>query len=134
MSDRVRRRGRLSDQKSEGPHIVDLRVGARVRFRRNMLGLSQEKLGEAVGLTFQQVQKYERGADRISASRLHEFSRILDVPVGFFSTTPTPFMRLPFSTFRRNTGTIRYAAPRRSRSWTRLTGSRVKPRDGVSLT
>jgi transcriptional regulator with XRE-family HTH domain len=49
-----------------------------------MLGLSQEKLGEAIGLTFQQVQKYERGANRIGASRLHELSRVLDVPVSFF--------------------------------------------------
>jgi transcriptional regulator with XRE-family HTH domain len=52
--------------------------------RRTLLGLSQEKLGEAVGLTFQQIQKYERGANRIGASRLFEFSRILDVPVSFF--------------------------------------------------
>jgi transcriptional regulator with XRE-family HTH domain len=49
-----------------------------------MLGLSQEKLGEAIGLTFQQVQKYERGANRIGASRLHDLSRVLDVPVSFF--------------------------------------------------
>jgi transcriptional regulator with XRE-family HTH domain len=49
-----------------------------------MLGLSQEKLGEAIGLTFQQVQKYERGANRVGASRLHELSRVLDVPVSFF--------------------------------------------------
>lgn len=55
-----------------------------MRLRRTLLGLSQEKLGEAVGLTFQQIQKYERGANRIGASRLFEFSRILDVPVSFF--------------------------------------------------
>jgi transcriptional regulator with XRE-family HTH domain len=61
-----------------------VQVGSRVRLRRNMLGLSQEKLGEAIGLTFQQVQKYERGANRIGASRLHELSRVLDVPVSFF--------------------------------------------------
>jgi transcriptional regulator with XRE-family HTH domain len=52
--------------------------------RRTLLGMSQEKLGEALGLTFQQVQKYERGANRIGASRLHEISHILDVPVSFF--------------------------------------------------
>src|SRR5713226_3104077 len=63
---------------------IDVHVGSRVRLRRNMLGLSQEKLGEAIGLTFQQVQKYERGANRIGASRLHELSRVLDVPVSFF--------------------------------------------------
>src|SRR5580693_8338012 len=63
---------------------VDVHVGTRVRLRRNMLGLSQEKLGEAIGLTFQQVQKYERGVNRIGASRLHDLSRVLDVPVSFF--------------------------------------------------
>ncbi len=67
-----------------GPNPVDVHVGSRVRLRRTLLGLSQEKLGEAVGLTFQQIQKYERGANRIGASRLFEFSRILDVPVSFF--------------------------------------------------
>lgn len=66
------------------PNPVDVHVGARVRLRRTLLGMSQEKLGESVGLTFQQIQKYERGANRIGASRLFEFSRILDVPVSFF--------------------------------------------------
>ena len=66
------------------PNPIDVHVGARVRLRRTLLGLSQEKLGEAVGLTFQQIQKYERGANRIGASRLFEFSRILDVPIAFF--------------------------------------------------
>lgn len=66
------------------PNPIDVHVGSRVRLRRTLLGLSQEKLGEAVGLTFQQIQKYERGANRIGASRLYEFSRILDVPVSFF--------------------------------------------------
>ncbi len=63
---------------------VDIHVGARVRLRRTLLGMSQEKLGAAVGLTFQQIQKYERGANRIGASRLYEFSKILDVPVSYF--------------------------------------------------
>jgi transcriptional regulator with XRE-family HTH domain len=67
-----------------GPDPIDVRVGSRVRLRRNMLGLSQEKLGDALGLTFQQVQKYERGANRVSASRLYQLSRVLDVPVRFF--------------------------------------------------
>src|SRR5919205_4612142 len=70
--------------KMDTPNPIDVRVGARLRLRRNMLGLSQEKLGQAIGLTFQQVQKYERGANRIGASRLHELSRVLDVPVSFF--------------------------------------------------
>ncbi|MGE5268422.1 MAG: helix-turn-helix domain-containing protein [Thiohalocapsa sp.] len=82
-----RRSGR---QKSGNPNPVDVQVGSRVRLRRNMLGLSQEKLGEALGLTFQQVQKYERGANRIGASRLHELSRVLDVPVSFFFDDTDP--------------------------------------------
>src|SRR5205085_9597489 len=73
-----------SRQKSDKPNPIDVQVGSRVRLRRNMLGLSQEKLGEAIGLTFQQVQKYERGANRIGASRLHDLSQVLDVPVSFF--------------------------------------------------
>jgi transcriptional regulator with XRE-family HTH domain len=77
-------------QKSDKPNPIDVQVGARVRLRRNMLGLSQEKLGEAIGLTFQQVQKYERGANRIGASRLHELSRVLDVPVAFFFDDTDP--------------------------------------------
>lgn len=67
-----------------GPNPVDVHVGTRVRLRRTLLGMSQEKLGEALGLTFQQVQKYERGANRIGASRLFDLSRVLDVPIGFF--------------------------------------------------
>jgi transcriptional regulator with XRE-family HTH domain len=63
---------------------VDIHVGGRVRLRRTLLGMSQEKLGDAIGLTFQQVQKYERGANRIGSSRLYDLSRVLDVPVGFF--------------------------------------------------
>lgn len=63
---------------------VDVHVGTRVRLRRTLLGMSQEKLGQAVGLTFQQVQKYERGVNRISAARLHKLSQVLDVPVLFF--------------------------------------------------
>ncbi|HEX5320942.1 MAG TPA: helix-turn-helix domain-containing protein [Stellaceae bacterium] len=76
-----RRPGR---RKSDKPNPIDVHVGSRIRLRRNMLALSQERLGEAIGLTFQQVQKYERGANRVGASRLHELSRVLDVPVSFF--------------------------------------------------
>src|SRR2546428_12670457 len=71
-------------RKTDKPNQVDVQVGSRVRLRRNMLGLSQAQLGEAIGLTFQQVQKYERGTNRIGASRLHMLSRVLDVPVAFF--------------------------------------------------
>jgi transcriptional regulator with XRE-family HTH domain len=63
---------------------IDRHVGARVRMQRMMLGMSQEKLGEAIGLTFQQVQKYEKGTNRISASRLQHIAHILNVPVAFF--------------------------------------------------
>lgn len=66
------------------PNPIDAHVGARMRLRRTLCGMSQEKLGEAIGLTFQQVQKYERGANRIGASRLFDLSRVLDVPVSFF--------------------------------------------------
>ncbi len=67
-----------------GPHPIDVHVGARVRLRRNLLGMSQTQLGESLGLTFQQIQKYERGVNRVSASRLYQMSHILDVPVSFF--------------------------------------------------
>jgi transcriptional regulator with XRE-family HTH domain len=63
---------------------VDVHVGARVRLRRMLLGMSQEKLGEHLGLTFQQVQKYEKGINRIGASRLFDLSQVLGVPVQFF--------------------------------------------------
>lgn len=66
------------------PSPVDVHVGSRLRLRRTLLGMSQEKLGDAVGLTFQQIQKYERGANRIGCSRVYEFSQILEVPVSFF--------------------------------------------------
>jgi transcriptional regulator with XRE-family HTH domain len=66
------------------PNPVDIHVGSRVRLRRNMIGMSQEKLGEQLGITFQQVQKYEKGTNRIGASRLQAISGILDVPVSFF--------------------------------------------------
>jgi len=69
---------------SNNPDPIDIHVGSRVRLRRTLLGISQERLGEQLDITFQQVQKYERGANRISASKLWRLSEILDVPVGFF--------------------------------------------------
>lgn len=66
------------------PNFVDVHVGSRMRMRRQLLGMSQEKLGELLGITFQQVQKYEKGANRISASRLYYGAKILGVPVQFF--------------------------------------------------
>lgn len=74
-------RTRMDD---EGPHPVDVHVGAKVKSRRLMMGLSQEELAKSIGLTFQQVQKYERGTNRISVSRLTDISRALKVPVDFF--------------------------------------------------
>lgn len=65
-------------------HPVDVHVGKRLRARRTLLGMSQESLGEAVGVTFQQIQKYEKGFNRIGSSRLYEFSRILDISVSYF--------------------------------------------------
>lgn len=66
------------------PNPIDVHVGHRLRLRRTLLGLSQQKVGEALGLTFQQVQKYERGANRIGASRLWDLSGVLDCPISFF--------------------------------------------------
>jgi Predicted transcriptional regulators len=78
-------------RRGEGPNPIDIHVGARLRLRRTLLGLSQEKLGEAVGITFQQLQKYERGSNRISASRLFNLSQVLGVPVSyFFEDMPSP--------------------------------------------
>src|SRR5262245_39987592 len=75
---------RLPLPRKKVPNPTDRHVGARVRMRRKMLAMSQEKLGAALDLSFQQVQKYERGANRIGASRLQQMSHILQVPVSFF--------------------------------------------------
>ncbi|MEL7463597.1 MAG: helix-turn-helix transcriptional regulator [Pseudomonadota bacterium] len=69
---------------SKAPNPIDVHVGARVRLRRLNLGMSQEKLGEKLGLTFQQVQKYEKGSNRIGASRLYAISQILETPITYF--------------------------------------------------
>lgn len=68
----------------KNPNPVDIHVGARIRLRRNMIGLSQEKLGDSLGITFQQIQKYEKGMNRVGASRLQAIANILNVPVTFF--------------------------------------------------
>lgn len=72
----------MTDEKK--PHPIDVHVGGRVRLRRTMLGMSQDKLADSLGLTFQQVQKYEKGVNRIGASRVFEISRVLGVPIQFF--------------------------------------------------
>lgn len=77
----------LTDQASTistHAETIDAHVGKRIRLRRTLLGLSQEKLGEALGVTFQQIQKYERGANRVGASRLYDIATALDVPISFF--------------------------------------------------
>lgn len=66
------------------PNTTDIHVGSRIRLRRILLKMSQERLGHALGLTFQQIQKYERGTNRVGASRLFDISRILDVPISYF--------------------------------------------------
>jgi transcriptional regulator with XRE-family HTH domain len=77
--------------KRKGQNPTDRHVGSRVRMRRMMLGMSQTALGKAVGITFQQVQKYEKGVNRVSASRLQQFAKILGVPITFFfEGAPTP--------------------------------------------
>ena len=73
-----------SPSKKGKPHDVDVHVGSRVRLRRAALGLSQDQLGVAIGLSFQQVQKYERGTNRIGASRLYEVSKALQTPISYF--------------------------------------------------
>ena len=74
----------VGSEREHRPSPIDVHVGSRIRLRRTLLGMSQERLGEALGLTFQQVQKYERGVNRVGASRLFDLSRVLDVPISFF--------------------------------------------------
>ncbi len=90
------------------PHPIDIHVGKRLRLRRTILGLSQEVVGNAIGVTFQQIQKYERGVNRIGSSRLYEFSKILTVPVSYFFDD----MEKTASTSNaQNTGVAEDAAP-----------------------
>lgn len=77
---------------------IDAHVGSRIRLRRTLMGMSQEKLGEALGLTFQQIQKYERGVNRVGASRLFDLSRVLEVPIAYF------FDNIPDRSFTGATG------------------------------
>ena len=92
----MRAKSRRGRPKQSEPHPVDIHVGSRLRQRRTALGISQTNLATTLGLTFQQVQKYEQAKNRVSASRLYRFSKILDVPVTFFfegiasDTAPAP--------------------------------------------
>jgi transcriptional regulator with XRE-family HTH domain len=76
--------GKMVEENKKKPNPIDTHVGSRIRLRRNMLGMSQEKLGENLGITFQQIQKYEKGTNRVGASRLQAIASILGVPVAFF--------------------------------------------------
>jgi transcriptional regulator with XRE-family HTH domain len=80
----VRRIGPSEMASKKQPNPIDIHVGSRVRLRRMMLGMSQEKLGENLGITFQQIQKYEKGTNRIGASRLQHIARVLSMPVSYF--------------------------------------------------
>ena len=84
----------MIQRKSTHPDPIDVYVGKRVRLRRMMLGISQEKLGDAIGVAFQQLQKYEKGHNRISASRLLGIARELNVPIDFFFEEPRHTKRL----------------------------------------
>jgi transcriptional regulator with XRE-family HTH domain len=74
----------VSKPSAKRPNPTDIYVGSRVRMRRKMLGLSQEKLGEKLGITFQQIQKYEKGTNRVGASRLQAMANAMEVPVSYF--------------------------------------------------
>ena len=84
------RRSTKKQASPRGPNPIDIHVGARVRLRRNLLGLTLQTLAKAVGVTYQQLQKYERGVNRISASRLFNLSHVLDVPISFFFDDLSP--------------------------------------------
>lgn len=85
----------LTPDKENRPSPIDVHVGGRIRLRRTLMGMSQERLGEALGLTFQQVQKYERGVNRVGASRLFDLSRVLDVSISFFfDDMPEPLAKM----------------------------------------
>ena len=105
-SARSKRGDKVAPLTKKAPNPIDRHVGSRVRMRRMLIGMSQEKLGEALGLTFQQVQKYEKGTNRIGASRLHRIASVLSVPVEFFyegaphgSAAGTGFAESPSSTY-----------------------------------
>ncbi len=92
MAKPPKRRGEPGEERNaRSPNPMDIHVGSRVRLRRMLLGMSQEKLGDHLGLTFQQVQKYEKGVNRIGASRLFDLSKTLGVPIDyFFEDAPLP--------------------------------------------
>ena len=100
---------------SKAPNPVDKYVGSRVRMRRIMLGMSQEKLGEALGLTFQQIQKYEKGTNRVGASRIQQIAEILQVPVSFLFEGGPSGIAGPRRLQRRRFALLRLRLPRHVR-------------------
>jgi transcriptional regulator with XRE-family HTH domain len=97
----------IGTEKESRPSPIDIHVGSRIRLRRTLLGMSQERLGESLGLTFQQVQKYERGVNRVGASRLFDLSRVLDVPISFFFDDMPDSLATSFGGFTsRRSGTL----------------------------
>ncbi|WP_207461801.1 helix-turn-helix domain-containing protein [Azospirillum sp. SYSU D00513] len=84
------RKATLTDGEAASPSAVDVHVGGRIRLRRTLMGITQTQLAVSVGLTFQQVQKYEKGWNRVSASKLWQFSKALDVPISFFFDNLSP--------------------------------------------
>jgi transcriptional regulator with XRE-family HTH domain len=103
----------MSSEKESRPSPIDVHVGSRIRLRRTLLGMSQERLGDSLGLTFQQVQKYERGVNRVGASRLFDLSRVLDVPISFFFDDMPDSLAAAFggNPSRRTSGTADSADP-----------------------
>ena len=123
------------------PNPIDVHVGQRIRQRRTLLGMSQEKLAEAIGLTFQQVQKYERGGNRTSASRLFDLTRVLDVPISYFfeemeagvaDKSPSRLMGVPASKMQMVTAEPDPLAKRETlelvRAYYKITEPRVRKR------
>jgi len=84
MSAALEKKIKKTELRSENPDPIDIHVGSRLRMRRNLIGLSQEQLGKSLGLTFQQIQKYERGINRMGSSRLFQIAKTLSVPVAYF--------------------------------------------------
>ena len=123
------------------PNPIDVHVGQRIRQRRTLLGMSQEKLAEALGLTFQQVQKYEHGTNRVSSSRLFDLTRIFDVPVSYFfeeiqasvaDKSPSRLMGVPSSKMQKATAEPDPLAKRETlelvRAYYKITEPRVRKR------
>ncbi len=96
------------DNKKKKPNPIDVHVGSRIRLRRNMLDMSQEKLGEMLGITFQQIQKYEKGTNRVGASRLQAIASILTVPPAFFFEDAPDSQPLSEGGFAEDAGSTTY--------------------------